>query len=275
MQKFLTDVHTHSAFSCDGEDELQDMLAAAQRKGVAFYGVSEHFDYDLLVLENRGESKMIDAAEYFHAARHLQEDYEGVMNVLIGAEFGYIDDERAFSLYRSVQEKYRPDFIVNSVHTVQGEDYYYKTRFYKDGKLRTKEDAYGEYLATIRKSLDAPYGYDIVGHIGYAARYAPYADKDLRYEDFAAALDDILIAIIEKDKILEINSSTKRGISVTDMGILKRYFKLGGRKISYASDAHNTDRICEKREEIVRALKQIGFTHCTVPCKGEHIQVEL
>ena len=275
MQKFLTDVHTHSAFSCDGEGELKDMLSAAQRKGVVFYGVSEHFDYDLLAPEKSEESQILAEAEYFHVARHLQEDYEGVMNVLIGAEFGYIDDERAFSLYRSVQEKYRPDFIVNSVHTVQGEDYYYKTRFYKDGKLRTKEDAYGEYLATIRKSLDAPYGYDIVGHIGYAARYAPYADKDLRYEDFAAVLDDILSTIVAKNKILEINSSTKTGISVTDWSIVRRYFNLGGRKISYASDAHNTDRICDKREEVTAALKQIGFTHYTVPCKGEHIQVEM
>ena len=275
MQKFLTDVHTHSAFSFDGEGELKDMLAAAQRKGVAFYGVSEHFDYDLLIRGNKEGRRMIDEAEYFHAARHLQEDYEGVMNVLIGAEFSYIDDAQALALYCSVQEKYQPDFTVNSVHSVNGEDYYDKTLFYKDGKLRTKAEAYGEYLAAIRRSLDAPYSYDIVGHIGYAARYAPYTDKELRYEDFAAMLDDILTAIIEKNKILEINSSTKTGISVTDLSIFKRYFELGGRKISYASDAHNTDRICEKREEIVRALKQIGFTHFTLPCKGEHIQVEL
>ena len=44
----LTDIHTHSAFSADGETALAEMLARARSLGVAYYGVSEHFDYDYL-----------------------------------------------------------------------------------------------------------------------------------------------------------------------------------------------------------------------------------
>jgi hypothetical protein len=29
------------------------------------------------------------------------------------------------------------------------------------------------------------------------------------------------------------------------------------------------------REEAVKMLKEIGFTHFCVPCKGEYIQVEM
>ena len=68
------------------------MLASALEKGLAFYGVSEHFDYDVYTL--KGE-QYIDAEEYFHAARHLQEDYAGCMNVLIGGEFSYTDDKKS------------------------------------------------------------------------------------------------------------------------------------------------------------------------------------
>ena len=55
----------------------------------------------------------------------------------------------------------------------------------------------------------------------------------------------------------------------------QRYYDLGGRKVSYGSDAHFTSRILDKREEICAALKKIGFTYITVPFKGEHIKVEI
>ena len=176
MQKFITDVHTHSTYSFDGKTDLQDMLKTALAKGVAFYGVSEHFDYDAYLF--RGDPVGTDAEEYFHGARHLQEDFEGCMNVFIGGEFGYSQDARVQKFYQDLQEKYRPDFVVNSVHALDGNDYYHQKPFYQTdetGKeiLRDKKEVYKEYLRLIRRSLDAPYSYDIVGHIGYLTRYAP------------------------------------------------------------------------------------------------------
>ena len=46
MEKFLTDMHTHSTASHDGQNTPAEMLEKAQQIGVAFYGFSEHFDYD-------------------------------------------------------------------------------------------------------------------------------------------------------------------------------------------------------------------------------------
>ena len=48
-----------------------------------------------------------------------------------------------------------------------------------------------------------------------------------------------------------------------------------GRKVSYGSDAHGINRLADKREEVVAMLKEIGFTYITVPCRGEHIKVEI
>ena len=73
----LTDVHTHSTFSADGITPLADMLARAEELGVAYYGVSEHFDYDYLadgVLVEGKTVPMTDAAAYFACARALQAD---------------------------------------------------------------------------------------------------------------------------------------------------------------------------------------------------------
>ena len=281
MQKFLTDLHTHTTYSHDGQNTPAEMLAAAQKAGIAFYGVSEHFDYDydasLLSEELYKYTRNGDPAEYFHALRHLQEDYEGVMNVAVGAEFGYSDKAEVQGMYALTYEKYRPDFVINSVHSIDGKDFAYadyekEADFYSD-----KKAIYGQYLRLIRDSLDVPYHYDIVAHIGYAARYVQFEDKTFSLEEFGEQIDDILQTIIKKDKILEVNSANKTlpNRTLPAKHIIERYFELGGRKVSFGSDAHFVERIADKREEVVEMLKKIGFTYITVPFRGEHIKVEI
>lgn len=277
MDKFLTDVHNHSKFSHDGVSKLSDMLQTAQEKGVAFYGVSEHFDYDICADSQKDEPQGIDEENYFHAARHLQEDYAGVMNVLVGAEMGFSENKDVQGRYALTYEKYRPDFVVNSVHSFRGWDYCSQKAFYTEKRaLRAKKEVYEEYFTLVEKSLDAPYPYDIIGHFGYVSQYFPIEEREIVYAEFSEKIDDVLRKIIQKDKILEVNASAYglRQISIPARDVLQRYFQLGGRKISYASDAHQTKSILRGRAEIVAMLKEIGFTHFTVPCRGEHIRVE-
>ena len=276
MKKFIVDMHTHSAFSHDGRAELKDMLAAAQRLGVAFYGVSEHhdFDYNLDLVDNadlRARLEREAGEEYFHAARHLQEDYEGVMNVAIGAEFGYSDDEEVQARYVAEYKKFHPDYVINSVHSIDGKDFAY-SRIEGDKKL-----VYSAYLSLVRRSLDVPYPYHIVGHIGYAARYVPFEDKTFDLQDFGKQLDDIFCTIIQKEKILEVNTASKQlpQRSIPDKALLKRYYDLGGRKICFGSDAHFPERIAEKWDETIATLKEIGFTHLTLPFRGEEIKIDI
>lgn len=278
--KWITDVHNHSEYSFDSEVPLGDMLESAQEKGIAFYGVSEHFDYDMTIV--RGDlSQSIDEEAYFHGARHLQEDYAGVLNFLVGAELSYCDDKRVIDANQAICDKYAPDFVVNSVHTLAGADYYKKEVFYREqnGKtvLREKKEVYTEYLRYIKQSLAVPYPYDIVGHIGYAARYAPYENREITLAEFQEEIDGILQEIIARDKILEINGKSKgmKDVFLPSREIIERYFALGGRKVSYGADAHLISQQLANRDEVVKTLKEIGFTYITVPCKGEHIKVEI
>ena len=272
--KFLTDVHNHSDFSFDGQAPLAEMLSTALKKGVSFYGVSEHFDYDVFVRDMAKDGQTVtDAEAYFHTARHLQEDYAGILNVLVGGEFSYDSHEKVAPMYKAIVEKYAPDFIVNSVHTRRGDDYWLRTPYYDhQGVLREKDEVYAEYLQLVRESLDVPYPYDIVGHMGYVVRYGPYADKTLSLRTHERLITDILQTVIDRGKIIEINPKVE--IS-PQRDILELYFALGGRKVSYASDAHAPEQIMYRREEVVHMLRDIGFTHISVPCRGEHIQVEL
>ena len=246
------------------------MVAAAKAKGLRYFGISEHFDVDETSRRLYGATT---SPAYFAAARELQAAQNGAsFTFLVGAEFGYTAEPAARAYLSELAQTYRPDFIVNSVHIVDDVDAWFPAYF--AGK--SKAYAYSRYFEAVRDSLDAPYPYDVVGHIGYVSRNAPYPDRKLRYEDFSAFYDDILRTVVAKDKILEVNTSSRGAGSdfLPDCDVLERYFALGGRKVSFASDAHDTSRILEKREIVVAALKKIGFTHITVPVCGKHITVE-
>jgi histidinol-phosphatase (PHP family) len=132
-------------------------------------------------------------------------------------------------------------------------------------------------LGLVRRSLDVSHPYDILGHVSYCTRYAPYDDRRMLWKDFSASIDDILRTVIAKDKILEVNSSNKQGPALTlpDNDILERYFELGGRKISFGSDAHFSSRIMEHRERVMDVLRSIGFEYVSVPCCGKVLKIEI
>ena len=270
----MTDVHTHTSFSPDGTDALCRMVERAEELGVSYYGIAEHFDYDYLVngiAFGEQPAVMIDAKAYFAKAREVQKRTR--LNLLVGGEFGFTRNAEAHALYRQIVEAYRPDFVVNSVHTNEKGDYYYLQAY--EGK--TKKEAYGEYLSLVKDSLSAPYPYDVVAHLCYPARYAPYERREMTLLEFGGQIDGILREIVDRDKILEVNSSAKgtKECFLPGREIVARYYALGGRKVSFASDAHDVSRILEHRSETVRILKDIGFSEITVPCRGQHLFIPI
>ena len=283
MKRFLlTDMHTHTAFSPDATGEMSEMLAVAHSLGVDYYGLSDHFNFDEIAggipVPREFNKPQTPVDEYFTAARKYQKEYDGKMNVLVGAEFGYADNPVAQQMYRDALKKYRPDFVIQSIHTQPVGDYAYGNGYYDEqGKVLDKDEVYENYLGLVRRSAEVDYHYDILGHIGYCARYAPYDDRRMLWKDYSKPIDGILLTLIQRDKILEVNSSNKLGPSLTlpDNDILERYYELGGRKISYGSDSHFPSRILEHREKVVDTLRAIGFEYLTVPCRGEHIKIDI
>lgn len=280
MKKILTDLHTHTDFSPDGRGPMAEMLATAYALGVGIYGLSEHFNFDMIVngIPLSGTRPQTPVDDYFSAARRFQKEYDGRMRVLVGGEFGYTDNPEAAVLYQELILRHSPDYVIQSVHNLAEGDYAYGHGYTdSNGKVRDKQEVYEEYLGLVRRSLDVAYPYDILGHVSYCTRYAPYEDRRMLWKDYSKSLDDILMTVIRKDKILEVNSSNKQGPALTlpDTDVIERYFELGGRKISFGSDAHFSSRIMEHRDKIVGILRSVGFEYLTVPCRGEQIKVEI
>ncbi len=259
----MHDCHVHSIFSDDGMEAVEDIVARALELGMDYVAVTDHVNRDYQVIGY--DNPQIDMEKYIASLGRFKKKYDEDIRLAMGVELGYL--KKANQLYlRDLNGKHF-DVVINSVHCVLGSEVYYAEYF---NKCPYKQYAYLEYLKAVRESLDAPYDYDIVGHIGYIQRNAPYKEPDLYYDDFSAVFDDILKTIIEKDKCLEVNSKTCRGgqktndfssrhLSIPDTDVLRRYYELGGRKISFGSDAHRTNNIGYNYDTVAKAMQKIGF----------------
>ena len=143
-----------------------------------------------------------------------------------------------------------------------------------------RRQAYLEYLRCVRESLDAPYRWDAVGHLGYIGRPSPFERKTLVYSDFPEELDDILTVIIRKGKILEANSSVggcaaEGTLCLPDISIFRRYYELGGRKINFGSDSHRSERTGYNYDIVTDALKNIGFDKWTLVKNGKEFTEDI
>ena len=250
----MIDLHIHSKFSPDAHSELEEHIKKSIMLGNHIIGFTEHFDYDYMY-ENFNV-KHINFVEYFKEIYKLKEKYENKIEILVGAEFGYSSNINSQTLSQMIVDKYDIDYSINSIHLVEGEDLWTKEYF----ETKEKHVAYEKYLQWVKMSLSTKTDYQIVGHLGYCQRKAIYENKIMKYSEHREIIDEILKEIIKKDKVLEINSST-RGVceTIPSKEILERYFHLGGRLVSFGSDSHTTDRLFENYDGITSLLKSIGF----------------
>lgn len=261
----MIDTHTHTKFSFDGKSSLAEMLARAESLCVEYYAVTEHCDMDYNYIPEYYSIKRLNINKYVAAIKEAKEKYPFLA---LGIELGYSKEAVKDYLNLPLEEF---DYILNSTHTVDGKDCYGAVFF----KGKSKKESYGRYLATVRESLEIPYNYNTVSHLGFIKKNAPFEDKNLNLDEFGDIIEDILKRIIELDKSLEFNSHTRGHGFMPDFEIIKRYKELGGEKLCYASDAHIVSRICENYDLACELAKNAGFDYWTVYRKQKPIKIKI
>lgn len=261
MKTPLSDQHTHSSFSHDCSEPMENQLAAAKKVGLKYLAFTEHLDLDCYV--DGIPVEPLDLTAYEKKCLAVKNREKDIF-VAFGIECGF--HPSASRTYAEELPKHDFDVIINSVHTVNGKDPYFSS-FYEG---RSKAEAYAEYFSKVRESLEAPYRYDVIGHIGYAMRYYPHPDKSLD-KGSEEIVRDIFKRAIELDKTVEVNSHVKlTGLgSVPTVPMLKIYRELGGENVTFSSDAHYTARIADKWQEVYAALETLGFRYLTVYKEGK------
>lgn len=248
----MFDFHMHSLVSPDGHDTSVAMAKAALAAGLREICFTDHLDYvpDMWYMA-------FDTAVYNGAYDALE--LPG-LTIRRGMEFGMTPDNQA----RFLQDlQRRPfDFVIGSVHIVDGEDIYYPM-FWQE---RTVAQAYERYLQEVLSCVKTHAGFDVLGHMTYISKARSNPTKEpVRYEDFVNLIDEILKTLVDKGIGLELNTSglARSGDFLPPRRFLERYRELGGEIVTIGSDAHTAGRVGDHVPEGLEILKDIFGYVCT------------
>lgn len=252
------DYHVHTSFSADSDSGPESMIQEAIRRGLKTICITDHEDKDFIC---DGLLFEIDSEKYFHDLKILKEKYKKEIAINIGVEIG-LETHLAERYHRFVNE-HPFDFVIGSLHLVDGQDPYDKVIF--EGKK--DEEVYLRTLEATLENIKQTDDYDVLGHIDYVVRYGREAEKNYHPEDMKDLIDEILKHLISHGKGLEINTAgLKYGLSFAHPHefILTRYKELGGEIITIGSDAHKPVHLAYNFEKARELLVRHDFTFYTV-----------
>lgn len=225
----IFDSHSHTSFSADSDMTAEDALKAARARGLGIV-FTEHLDVDF-----PGELDFsFDPEAYWRTYEPLRGD-DLHLGIEIGMQAGTAEASRAFVARAPF------DLVIGSVHLLRGIDIYEKECF----EGREKDELYREYFRTMAEMIACHDFIDVLGHIDYIARTAPYENPELSYGAFADEIDAVLRTAVAQGVVLELNTrrlGSRRALKEL-APIYARYHELGGRYVTLGSDAHGADAI--------------------------------
>lgn len=225
----IFDSHSHTSFSADSDMTAEDALKAARARGLGIV-FTEHLDVDF-----PGELDFsFDPAAYWKQYEPLRGDNLH-LGIEVGMQAGTAEASRAFVTRAPF------DLVIGSVHLLRGIDIYEKECF----EGREKDELYREYFRTMAEMIACHDFIDVLGHIDYIARTAPYENPELSYGAFANEIDAVLRTAVAQGVVLELNTrrlGSRRALKEL-APIYARYHELGGRYVTLGSDAHGADAI--------------------------------
>lgn len=241
----LFDTHLHTKYSADSDMLIKDAVSAAKKLNVGLV-LTEHLDYDFPG----------DTPFEFDPQRYMAEyaPYRG-QNLRLGVEIGM----QSHTAQRSAAFAQSADFdeVICSLHVMDGQDLYYKSCY--EGKNKT--ECYAQYLTAMAELIAQHDFADILGHIDYICRYAPFDPPDILLSDCSDLVDNVWRTILDKEIIPELNTRRfdKSSNIAPLLKLYERYARLGGRYISLGSDAHTAPNVGFKLREAADMALSLGL----------------
>ena len=264
------DYHLHSQFSNDSKTTMEAICAAAVAQGLQEIAFTDHMDYNYPRI--RPDHQIFNIDTYMNTISHYQQQYAGQLTIRAGIEIGM--EPHYLEQCDSVLQQYPFDFVIGSIHDCHGTPAS-KLPFFAD---KTKTQAYETYYTCILECIQQFDNFDVVGHIDYVKRYAPYQYESDDYRIAQPLLEEILRTLIAKGKGIEVNTSGFRHISNMCMphyDIIALYRQMGGTRITIGSDSHRAEFVGFHTGSVAAQLKQMGFTHISAFEQRTEVPIKL
>ncbi|WP_338448772.1 histidinol-phosphatase [Niallia oryzisoli] len=249
------DFHTHHERCGHARGSIRDYIKAALDCGLSMIGIADHSPYFGSEEDHPYPHITMAKSEFPHyiaEVLQLKKEYEGKIDVLLGIEADFFPEN--VDIYRRCFEPYPFDYIIGSVHHVDGESIFHKTRWEglsEAQKVKTKESYYELIEGSARSGM-----YDILGHIDAMKGFYP-AFSSIQ----TAAVEKTLNVIAEQDVVIEVNTSGKTkdaGGWYPSVEILEMAHHYGV-KVTFGSDAHDPERVGDDFELVQKKLREIGY----------------
>lgn len=258
------DTHVHSTFSPDGRSSLEDYARMVDQGELDGIGFSEHFELwpgsdgygylDVAVYREAVEAWKLAGYRFFAGLEvdYREEDEEAIREALAGL---------------------RIDFAIGSVHnlpsaSISGRD---TSAFRGDEALGQVMD---EYARAFERSTRMAQ-FDVLGHPGVFLRHLePSLWERPAWRKRLEDLEDHLARCAAlSGQLLEVNTSglfCARGAPCAGPFLLERYRAHGGRRVTLASDAHQTADLRRGFAQAGALLAALGFPEVYLPWNKAH-----
>lgn len=250
----MFDYHLHTTVSFDGVGTAKEMASAAQKAGLREICFTDHYDYNS---DPDKEANLFTMKSYSAAYDSLA--VPG-LSIRRGVEFG-LTTWNAPQLEELLKMRHF-DFVIGSVHYVNGYDPYNKEYW---ENISVKE-AFEKYLNGILDCVKVHHNFDVLGHLTYVCKSAHNpTHRPVPFKDYIDITDEIMKILVSKGIGMEINTSgvDRAGTFLPSAEYLRRFKELGGEIVTVGSDAHDISRIGQYVPEALEILKDTFGYVCT------------
>lgn len=253
------DCHMHTCFSTDSDAPVRSMLDEAVARGLRSVCITDHMDIDFPPDEENGDTPFVfNLDAYFRELSALREEYKGWLQIKIGVEMGL--QPHLGEVYHRMVGEYPFDFVIGSLHLVNGMDPYFGKVF----EGRSDREVYRDAFEQTLKCLDAVKDFDVLGHLDYVVRYGRHQAAEYSYREFSDIIDEILRKLIAEGKGLEMNTGgIKYGLGFCNPhpDVLTRFRELGGEIVTVGADAHKPEHVAYAFDQAGDILRMCGFRY--------------
>ncbi|KAF8531789.1 Polymerase/histidinol phosphatase-like protein [Trichophaea hybrida] len=270
--------HSHSGQFCHhAKDTLEEIILTAISKGMRVIALTEHMPRDqvedLYPEEIEAQQTTFDLfqafATYYNTALLLRGKYGHQIHILVGFEAEYIRPS-SIGIVRELQELYKFDFFIGSVHHVNSIPIDFNRELYQQARASVAPDATEDHLL-FGKYFDIQYEMltqlrpAVIGHFDLIRLMATDGgNSDLMA--YGNAVWDKVIRNLEFIKsyngLIELNSSSMRkGWSTPYPGrdVCKAFMAMRGR-FTLSDDAHAAAQVGLNYHRVVEYAESLGMT---------------
>ena len=252
------DYHTHTRFSGDSQEPMENQVKAAVDRGLTQIAFTEHEDYN----PDDSTSFFFRHDDYLGELARLREQYGDRITLRAAIEISepHRHPERA----AAVLARYPWDFVLGSLHWLTPWINTFEPAFFTYRGANTWRESFRDYFVELGQL--AKHGdFDVLAHIDYPSRYGlKFFAEDYDIGEYESEIRAVLRTLIERGKGTEINTSIlRRGRKDPNppQVVINWYREMGGEILTIGSDSHTAKDTGSHLDVALGMARTAGFTH--------------